>query len=199
MSDIKTSVAGLQGSRGPRGHDGHDGDTGPTGSTGPTGPTGSTGPTGPTGPTGGSAPSPQTLSIHGSAFQVSDTFSWFYETGNGTTGGVAVSGVGAQGMCPLILPLGTVIHGATLFVVDSAVGPTTIQATLVSTSSIAVGTILATSLVSNGSGGQQSLILPDTSTVVIAGTGYALVVTTISGISQWSVHLVELDLVLPPA
>jgi hypothetical protein len=92
-----------------------------------------------------------------------------------------------------------VIHGATLFVVDNATGPTPIQAKLVSTSSIAVGTVLATSLVSDGSGGQQSLILPDTSTVVAAGTGYALVVATTSGNSQWSVHLVELDVVLPPA
>jgi hypothetical protein len=99
----------------------------------------------------------------------------------------------------LTFPIGTVLHGATLFVVDSATGPTPIQAKLVSTSSIAVGTVLATSLVSDGSGGQQSLILPDTSTVVAAGTGYALVVATTSGNSQWSVHLVELDVELPPA
>jgi hypothetical protein len=196
MSDIKTGPVGPQGAKERQGHDGHDGHDGDTG---PTGPTGATGATGATGPAGGSTPTPQTLSIHGSAFQVSDTFSWFYETGNGTTGGVAVSGVAAQAMCPLILPVGAVIHGATLFVVDNASGPTTIQATLVSTSSIAVGAILATSLASDGSGGQQSLILPDTSTVVVAGTGYALVVTTTSGIAQWSVHVVNLDVELLPA
>jgi hypothetical protein len=196
MSDIKTGPVGPQGAREHQGHDGHDGHDGDTGPTGPTGPTGSTGSTG---PTGGSTSTPQTLSIHGSAFQVSDTFSWFYSTGNGTTGGVAVSGVAAQAMCPLIFPLGTVIHGGTFFVVDNVAGPTTIQAALVSTSSLAVGSVIATSSVSNGSGSQQPLALPDSSTMVVAGVGYALVVTVTSGISQWSVHLVNLDVLFPPA
>lgn len=216
MADITIRVPDCSsdndGPRGPRGHSGARGETGSAGSIGSTGPTGPTGSfdggvvtDGTTILGNGTEGDPlrtgsivQPMSIHGAAFQVSDTFSWFYETGNGTSGGAVVSGVGAQAMYGLTLPVGSVIHEAVFHVADNATGPTTIQASLISTSSIAVGTVITTSAVSAGTGAQQALVLPDSSTEVLAGTGYALVVTATSGISQWSVHVVDLNVELPP-
>ena len=141
-----------------------------------------------------------TIQIHGAAFQVSKAItSWAYSRGNGATGGVDVAdAAGSEAVCPLSLQIGTVIRAIRIFCLDSPGSPATeIQASLRTLSGTAGHSTLASSQVSDGSGTQQTLLIPSTETVVTSGLGYLILVETTQGSGIWSVHLVELDCVLP--
>lgn len=144
-----------------------------------------------------------TYQIHGSAFQASKSLTdWEYSQGNGTIGGIDVEGAtGSDATCPLVFPLGTQIREIRVYVVDTTGSPPTkVQASLRTLTKLAVPGTPSASQVSDGTGNQQQLTIPDAGVTVGAGVGYAIRVATtqepVSG-SIWSCHLAEVDVVLP--
>lgn len=139
-----------------------------------------------------------TLQVDGSSFQVSDVSPFDYGLGDGVQGGADVAGLASFAVAPLNLPRDATIHGITLFVSDNASGPTTLQASLQTLSSIAVAAVIASSALTDGTGANQQLLIADPDEDVLAGFGYRLVVAATAGVASWSVHLAQVVVEFPP-
>ena len=114
----------------------------------------------------------QTLSIHGAAFSAGS-----FATAS-ASGLAFFSPGGGTAVAPIVLPVGTEILGARVFVHDSSTAPTHLTASLVSVSrSIATSTI-ASSARSIGNGSDQTLTVSPPATTIVNGTGYALQVAS---------------------
>lgn len=75
---------------------------------------------------------------------------------------------------------------------DNATGPTTIRLNFVSVTTAGAQTNIANAT-SSGAGTDQTLSLTGLTTVIAAGTGYAINIATVAGAAQGTVRWIEID------